>query len=142
MSNRQDGLELNKYVLDLSSKIAFMLITAATASIAYVLTQVKNEPWSTMIYFPIYSLTLLAISFMCGYKHLSYRTNLTHANSILLQIINDPAKSKEQKQLGDDMEKYAPKVSLYSRLQYLTFLFGAAVYAIYIFLSLFIDTQS
>ncbi|WOE40678.1 hypothetical protein [Acinetobacter chinensis] len=142
MSNRQDGLELNKYVLDLSSKIAFMLITASTASIAYVLTQVKDEPWSTMIYFPIYSLTLLAISFMCGYKHLSYRTNLTYANSMLLQITNNPTMSKKQNDLVGDMEKYAPKVSLYSRLQYLTFLFGAAVYAIYIFLSIFIDTQN
>jgi len=142
MSNRQDGLELNKHVLDLSSKIAFMLITASTASIAYILAQVKDELWGSMIYFPMFSLVLLGVSFMCGYGHLSYRADLTQANSVLLQIINNPTMLKEQGELLGNMEKYAPKVSLYSRLQYLTFIFGAIVYAIYIFLSIFIDSHN
>lgn len=137
MSNHQNGTELIKFALDLSGKVAFMLITASTASIAYILAQVKQETWSSLIYFPIFALSLLAISFMFGYSHLSNRLKVTHANSLLLQLANEKNMDAEKKKLFEDLDKYSNKAAQNSRLQYLTFIFGAAIYAIYVFLSIF-----
>lgn len=138
MSNHQNGVELSKLALDLSGKVAFMLITASTASIAYILAQIKGESWSNLIYFPIYSLILLAISFMFGYNHLSNRLNLIHANSLILQLSNDRSMLNEMNRLTDDMKKFTVKTARSSRLQYITFIFGAATYAIYIFINILI----
>ncbi len=43
-----------------------MLLTATTASIGYILTQIKEEHWSSLIYFPMAALALLSASFICG----------------------------------------------------------------------------
>lgn len=140
MSNQQNAIELSKHVLDLSSKIAFMLITASTASIAYILAQVKNEAWSSLLYFPILSLILLALSFMFGYSHLTNRVIVTNANSLVLQLVKDPTMLDQMHKLMDTVEKIGPKAAMASRLQYITFIIGAITYAIYIFLSIYIKS--
>ncbi|KAE9797612.1 hypothetical protein GP650_30360, partial [Escherichia coli] len=84
MSNSQNAIELSKHVLSLSEKVAFMLITASTASIAYILAEVKDGKWNELIYFPIYALSLLALSFVFGYSHLVKKIDSTNQNSLLL----------------------------------------------------------
>jgi len=138
MSNQQKAIELSKYVLDMHGKIAFMLITASTASIAYILAQVKGETWSSLLYFPIYSLILLATSFMFGYSHLSNKANAANANSMILQMAHDLTMLKEMSQYADIIDKIGPKATRASRLQYITFIFGAITYAIYVFISIYI----
>lgn len=133
MSNHQNGTELTKILIDLSGKVAFMLITASTASIGYILTQIKNETWSVIIFFPIYALTLLASSFLFGYCYLNIRLHVIHLNSFLLQTANNREFQNDQKKMLEDLEKSAPKLRLFSSLQFITFIFGALSYALYIF---------
>ena len=138
MSNQQNAIELSKYVLDMHGKIAFMLITASTASIAYILAQVKGETWSSLLYFPICSLILLATSFMFGYSHLTKKANAANANSMILQMAHDLTMLKEMSQYADIIDKIGTKATRASRLQYITFIFGAITYAIYVFISIYI----
>ncbi|RLZ08778.1 hypothetical protein EAH57_07055 [Acinetobacter sp. 2JN-4] len=138
MSNHQNGVELSKILIDLSGKVVFMLITASTASIAYILTQIKNDTWSDILHFPIYSLILLAISFLFGYIYLNKRLHVIHCNSIILQTSKDTHLLNEREKLFDDLEKNSPKLRLYASLQFITFIFGAFVYALYVFISIYL----
>lgn len=137
MSNYQNGVEISKQVVELSGKVAFMLITASTASIGYILTQIKNEVWSMHIYFALYAVTLLAVSFIFGYKYLDKRISMMHINSMLLQTINDKDINEQRTKLLDDLEKGVPKLRLYASIQFITFISGALVYGIYVFFGIF-----
>lgn len=115
-----------------------MLITASTASIAYILTQIKHDTWSDILFFPIYSLILLAISFLFGYMYLNKRIHVIHCNSLILQTSNDRNLLEVLEKLVDDLEKNTPKLRLYASLQFITFIFGAIVYALYVFLNIYL----
>ncbi|WP_288399481.1 hypothetical protein [uncultured Acinetobacter sp.] len=137
MSDYQNGVEISKQVIDLSGKVAFMLITASTASIGYILTQIKNEIWSIHIYFALCAIILLAVSFISGYKYLDTRIGTMHLNSILLQTSNDKNLKDERLKLSSDFEKALPKLRQYATIQFFTFISGALVYGIYVFLGIF-----
>ncbi|HCA5039918.1 hypothetical protein [Acinetobacter baumannii] len=139
MSNSQNAIELSKHVLSLSEKVAFMLITASTASIAYILAEVKDGKWNELIYFPIYALCLLALSFVFGYSHLVKKIDATNQNSLLLQLTNWKNSTNEKNELLDKMETSLKKAGIFSRLQFITFIAGIITYAIFIFLSIFLN---
>ncbi|HCA5292605.1 hypothetical protein QZJ98_06525 [Acinetobacter baumannii] len=139
MSNSQNAIELSKHVLGLSEKVAFMLITASTASIAYILAEVKDDKWNELIYFPIYALCLLALSFVFGYSHLVKKIDATNQNSLLLQIAKWKDSTNEKNKLFDEMERSGKQASIFSRLQFITFIAGIMTYAIYIFLTIFLN---
>lgn len=137
MSNYQTALELNKQNVELMGKLCFMLITAATASIAYILSQLKNETWNELILFPMYSLTLLAASFILGCSSLNNQLTVLNINSYALQLTGIKDSQKVVKEMYDEIAVNLNRGATLRRFQYLTFIFGALTYAIYVFLSIF-----
>lgn len=142
MADDQNALELNKLNADIQGKIAFMLITATTASIAYILTQIKNEEWNALINFPIFSLIMLGLSFMFGCSYMKNQAQVYGVNCMLLQIHNDKTLSKNTKGLLEKFKKHSNKSGTYSLFQYLTFIIGVMTYAIYILISIYIKSNS
>ena len=137
MSNHQAALELNKQNTELLGKIAFMLITATTASIAYILTQIKDETWSSLIYFPIYSLILLSLSFMVGCAYLNNQSKILNFNSYILQLFSNPLFNSDMEELNTKLETFMNREGSIRRIQHITFISGAFVYAMYVILSIF-----
>lgn len=142
MADNQNAIELNKLNADIKGKIAFMLITATTASIAYILTQIKNEEWNSLIYFPIFSLSMLALSFMFGCSYMKNQAHVYGVNSMVLQIYKDKELSKDTEVHLDRLGKYSSKSNTYSNFQYLTFILGVMSYAIYVLITIYIKTNS
>lgn len=138
MSDHQNGVELVKLYTDLTGKISFMLITASTASIAYVLTQIKDESWSSLIYLPLFSLTLLGLSFLCGCNSLNSKASMLHNNGFILQAIKNPERATDVEEAINELERNSKKISFYNKVQYIAFIFGAFSYALFVFFKILI----
>lgn len=132
--NKEKVIELYRQNRAILEKTAFMLITAATASIAYILTQIKDDSWNDVIWLAIFLLFLLGCSFIIGCFHLSSQARLLNANAQILQ----PEIYKENlENIFDNLEDAFNKSEIFGRWQFLSFIFGAVFYALYVLLKLY-----
>ena len=134
MSNKELVSELFRQNQAILEKSAFMLITASTASIAYILSQLKGETWSGLIWLVICSLILLASSFIIGCVYLTNQAKLLNVNSKLLQ---PEFYKNDYDKLFKIFTSIYKKAEIFSRWQFLSFIFGAAYYAIYVLLRIY-----
>lgn len=116
-----------------------MLITASTASLAYILTQLQKQIWNDLIYLSIISLILLALSFVMGCCFLSNQAKLINVNSQLLQPEYYNSHSTELFQKLDTTMKTSSRTS---NAQFWLFITGAVLYAVYVLLEIYFKTQS
>ncbi|MBJ9954532.1 hypothetical protein I5735_16000 [Acinetobacter baumannii] len=139
MSNNQSmQTELLKLNVSLIEKTNFMLLTATTASIAFVLTQLKGLGWTTLIYFPMGTLILLGISFLCGCKALSIMARVLKSNANALKL-NAP---REFIDLAfQEVDKLIKKANTYDTFQQLAFFSAASIYATYVFLDIYLKSN-
>ncbi|MDC4545364.1 hypothetical protein OHV61_16980, partial [Acinetobacter baumannii] len=85
--------DLHKLNADTLEKTTIMLLTATTASIGYILTQIKEEHWSSLIYFPMAALALLSASFICGLLYLYNQAERYDLNRRYIETLQNPTKS-------------------------------------------------
>lgn len=133
MSNKESVLELHKINKAILEKTAFMLLTVSTASIGYILTQIKDEKWSTIMYLPLISLLLISSSFCFGASYLGTYAKLANINALFIQSVNPQEKLCLYHQLNECVNM----MSFKNTLQFYTFIFGALFYAAYVFLGMF-----
>lgn len=133
MSNEQSVLELHKINKAVLEKTAFMLITASTASIGYILTQIKGETWSNIMFLPLISLVLISSSFCFGASYLGTYAKFTNINAQYLQPINPHLKLE----LFHQINYCVDMMNFKNILQFYTFILGAFFYAIYVFIGMF-----
>lgn len=131
-NNHQKILELQKQSVDLFGKISFMLITATTASIGYILTQISGS-WSNLFFLAILSLIFLGSSFLFGFDSLNKTVVQLNLNSKIIQFYKDKD-FKTSQELLNDLEIVLPKIPKSRNLQTYTFILGAVTYAFYVFL--------
>lgn len=136
-NNYVGALELQKQGADLAGKLSFMLITASTASMGYILTQLKGS-WNCILLIPFLSLILLGISFMLGCAVINKFSEQLNLNSQILQHANNKDED-EALQIIPKLEKAVNSVVKIKKYQYLTFILGVLTYAIYVFLKLLIE---
>ncbi|MFX9003863.1 hypothetical protein ABTN42_20280, partial [Acinetobacter baumannii] len=67
------------------------------------------------------------------------KIDATNQNSLLLQLANWKNSTNEKNELLDKMETSLKKAGIFSRLQFITFIAGIITYAIFIFLSIFLN---
>ena len=137
-TNRLAQIELLKLNVSLIEKTNFMLLTATTASIAYVLTQLKGLIWTNLIYIPMASLLLLALSFLFGCNALNNMAKVLKTNSLALKA-NQPHDIVAI--TFSEVERLIKRAHLFDVLQQLTFCLGALIYAVYIFLNIYLKTK-
>ncbi|MPW45323.1 hypothetical protein A7A69_07180 [Acinetobacter sp. Ac_1271] len=137
MSNNQTmHTELLKLNVSLIEKTNFMLLTASTASIAFVITQLKGLNWNNLIYLPMTTLILLSLSFFFGCKALEIMARALKSNSIYLKLDD----SHDLKAALKFVETLISKANIYDSCQKFTFFSAAIIYAIYVFLVIYLNT--
>ncbi|MFV5383664.1 hypothetical protein [Acinetobacter junii] len=127
--------DLHKLNADTLEKTAFMVLTATTASIGYILTQVKEEYWSSLIYFPMAALVLLGLSFICGSSYLYNQAERYDLNRRYIEAFQNPTRKLA---LGEQLRELVKSNERKRLGQYMCFLLGALCYAVYIFLKIYI----
>lgn len=130
--------ELFKLNIAINEKTNFMLLTATTASIAFVLTQMKGLIWTKLIYLPIGSLILLGLSFLFGCRAISHLAKMLKINAMALQ---DEIPIYRSRAAFNQIYNLLVKINYSEILQQLTFFSGALVYAIYIFLDIYLKSH-
>ncbi|EIB6746864.1 hypothetical protein AM673_RS16565, partial [Acinetobacter baumannii] len=68
MSKNELPIEFLKQAVEIQIRTIFMLITATTASLAYILNQIRDSNWDEILYFPLASIISLSISFFLGFS--------------------------------------------------------------------------
>lgn len=144
MSNQ---LELVKIGHNFTEKLTLMFLTASTASVAYILVQIRNTDWSYLIYLPMASLLLLGVSFFFGASVLKCSSLAAERNALALSIPH-PESNKEMKIAANKYEKsisqannYATNAVKHSSYQAYLFFAGAIVYAVYVFLEIYLKSN-
>lgn len=139
MSNNQAmQTELLKLNVSLIEKTNFMLLTATTASIAFVLTQLKGLSWTIMIYFPMATLIFLGISFLCGCKALNIMARVMKSNANALKLNAPPEFIALAYQ---EVGKLIKRANTYDTFQQLAFFSAAFIYATYVFLDIYLKSN-
>lgn len=134
--NQAIHTELLKLNISLIEKTNFMLLTASTASIAFVITQLKDLYWTPLIYLPMTTLVLLGLSFFCGCKALSTMARALKSNSIYLKLDD----SYDLKEAFEIVETLIRNANTYDSCQKYTFFSAAIIYAMYVFQVIYLKT--
>ena len=126
-------IELYKQNMAINEKTIFMLLTASTASIAYILTQVSNMTWDKLIYLPMFSLIFLASSFGLGCIYLNTFAKLLNHNRLMLYHSGS--------EIGNFFKNSSSKLGklsdFLSLMQQISFMSGAIIYAAYVFIKVY-----
>lgn len=99
-----------------------MVLTATTSSIGYILTQIKEEYWSSLIYFPMAALVLLGLSFICVSLYLYNQAERYEFNSRYIEAFQNPTRKPP---LGGQLRELVKSNERKRLGQYMCFLLGA-----------------
>ncbi|CAA0251910.1 hypothetical protein ACT4ZY_04440 [Acinetobacter baumannii] len=130
--------DLHKLNADTLEKTTIMLLTATTASIGYILTQIKDEHWSSLIYFPMAALALLSASFICGLLYLYNQAERYDLNRRYIETLQNPTKSYS---LAGQLREQVKINERQRSGQYVCFLLGALCYALYVFFKIYVKSH-
>jgi len=137
MSNSAKHTELFKLHTTLIEKTIFMLLTASTASIGFILTQLKSVEWNGLILLPISAIVFLSISFISGCFALTLRAYSMKVSADYVSKWN----TLSQLEYAEELKKLSKRVSLCNFGQYFGLFTGAIVYAVYVFLNIYTSSQ-
>ncbi|UUS57051.1 MULTISPECIES: hypothetical protein [unclassified Acinetobacter] len=141
MDDNSKQVELHKQHTALVEKTTFMFLTAATASIGFILTQLKQVIWSDLIWLIIGSLLFLALSFIFGSAQLGHKANFLKFNSEYLSLLSKKSSTMDEaKLLVKNFENAANKLTSTSKWQKMFLFLGAVLYFIYSILDIYLKS--
>ncbi|WP_180070943.1 hypothetical protein [Acinetobacter sp. YH16038] len=140
MDNSSKKVELQKQHTAIVEKTTFMLITASTASIGFILTQMKQVIWNDLIWLSIAALFFLGLSFFWGCSQLGHKANFLKLNAEYLTF--KASSEKEEKQFFEDFGSSADKVASTNRWQKVCLFLGAMLYTLYVFIDIYLKSIS
>lgn len=141
MNDNSQQLELQKQHTALVEKTTFMFITASTASIGFILTQLKQIVWSDLIWLIIGSVFLLGLSFYLGCAQLGHKADFLKFNSEYLNLISNKSTTMDEvKSLLKNFENTAQKLNSTHKLQKISLFLGALLYFIYLILDIYLKS--
>lgn len=125
MDNRtQKLIELQKQNVTLQDKVTFMYLAAATASIGYIATQIKELTFSLSSLIPFISIFCFAMSFYYGSRYLDYFLETIQHDFIRLRDAKDnhESRSSSSNMMITSYNKQK-RMILLGALSYITWLF-------------------
>ncbi len=138
MDNSSKKVELQKQHTALVEKTTFMLITASTASIGFILTQLKQVVWNDLIWFPIGALFFLGLSFCLGCSQLGHKANPLKYNGEYLTF--KALDEKDEEGFFKDFSNCEKKVALSNRWQKVCLFLGAMLYTLYVIIDIYVKS--
>ncbi|MBM9558383.1 hypothetical protein JRZ80_10940 [Acinetobacter nosocomialis] len=141
MSNLLLPIEFLKQAVEIQIKTIFMLITATTASLAYILNQIKDSSWDEILYFPLASIIFLSISFFLGFSYLKYKAELAADNGNYHEV-EEYLTNAEKNIRINRLKKLLKRTMYFFNFQSYFFFLGLCVYAFYIFFNIYVKSIS
>ncbi|EGY5283233.1 hypothetical protein [Acinetobacter baumannii] len=141
MSKNELPIEFLKQAVEIQIRTIFMLITATTASLAYILNQIRDSNWDEILYFPLASIISLSISFFLGFSCLKYKAELAADNGNYHEI-NDYLTNTERKERIAGLKKLLKRTNTLFNFQSIFFFIGLSIYAFYIFFNIYVKSIS
>jgi len=143
MNNSEKKVELHKQHLSLAEKTVFMLITASTASMGFIISQLKDIVWNDLIWLIVFSLFSLVLSFIFGCLELKNKAYFLKLNGDWLSISpnhHTPEDLEQAQHIVNEFEKVVKKVSFINFYQAGFLLLGALSYTSYIFIEIYMKS--